>query len=124
MGLPGSTLELFPGERELRRVKGECLGIPGSIRAQIPGTYIFTDRRILFRGSGLIEALRFVFSLSYGEIASIEPYTVSLFFPTGIRVRCKGGGTYELSVVKRREIMALIQQQIKPSPLPPADTGA
>lgn len=35
---------------------------------------------------------------------------VSLFIPTGIRIRCK---YFRVSVLKRKEIIALIEDQIK-----------
>lgn len=106
-------LDLLPLETELRRVKGDCWSVPGSIgKRQVPGAYTFTDQRILFRGNGLIDALRVVFAIPYGEIASVESCSVGLFIPTGIRIRLRDGGTYLLSIMKRKEILALIQEQM------------
>lgn len=38
---------------------------------------------------------------------------VSLFIPTGIRIRCKDSKYFRVSVLKRKEIIALIEDQIK-----------
>lgn len=106
-------LQLLPMETELRRVKGDCWSVPGSIaKRQVPGAYTFTDQRILFRGNGLIDALRVVFAIPYGEIVSAEPCPVGPFIPTGIRIRVRDGGTYLLSILKRKEILALIQERM------------
>ena len=47
MNNPSDILELQPGEQDLKRVKGDFWGTTAT-GAQVPGTYIFTDRRILF----------------------------------------------------------------------------
>ena len=72
-------MELAPGETELRRVKGDCWGTPGRTGRQISGTFIFTDRRLLFQGGGLIASMRPAFSLPYGEVTRIENCTVYHF---------------------------------------------
>ena len=41
----------------------------------------------------------------------MEPYNVSLFIPTGIRVNTQDGKTFRVSVLKRKEIMAFIEEQ-------------
>ena len=110
MSKPSDILELQPGEQELKRIKGDFWGTRAA-GAQVPGTYIFTDRRILFRGNGLVEAMRVVFSLPSSAIVSMEPYNVSLFIPTGIRVNTQDGTVYRVSVLKRKEIMAFIEEQ-------------
>ena len=112
MSNPSDILELQPGEQALKRVKGDFWGTTAT-GAQVPGTYIFTDRRILFQGGGLIKALRSAFSLPYSEISSLEPYMVSLFIPTGIRIRRKDGKYFRVSVLKRKEIMSFIEERIK-----------
>lgn len=38
---------------------------------------------------------------------------VSLFIPTGIRIRCKDGKYFRVSVLKRKEIMSFIEERIK-----------
>lgn len=106
-------LELAPDETELRRVKGDCWGTPGHTGRQISGTYIFTDRRVLFQGGGLIASLRPAFSLPYGAITRVETCTVGLFIPTGLRLFVKEGGFYTISVMKRREIAELIEGRIR-----------
>ncbi len=108
-----SILTLEPQETELRRSKGDCWKTPSSVGSrQVPGQYTFTDRRILFRGNGLIEKLRLTFSIPYGDIAAVKPFSINLFIRTGIQVELKNGGVYKLSVMKRDEIMALIQAQM------------
>lgn len=106
-------MEMMPGETELRRVKGDCWGTPGHTGRQIPGTFIFTDRRLLFQGGGLIASLRPAFSLPYGEITHIETCTVGPFIPTGLRLFARSGGFYTISVMKRKEIAALLEEQIR-----------
>ncbi|MCI8419477.1 MAG: hypothetical protein HFF79_03085 [Oscillospiraceae bacterium] len=106
-------MELAPGETELRRVKGDCWGTPGRTGRQISGTFIFTDRRLLFQGGGLIASMRPAFSLPYGEVTRIENCTVGLFIPTGIRLYARGGGFYTISVMKRKEIAAFLQEKIQ-----------
>ena len=114
MGTPSDAIKLLPTETELLQVKGDCWKTPGMIgKRQVPGRYTFTDQRILFRGNGLIEKLRITFALPYGEIASIKPCMVGLFIPTGIAVTCKDGGRYCLSVMKRRKVMELIEEQMQ-----------
>ena len=105
-------MELMPDEAELRRVKGDCWGTPGHTGRQVSGTFIFTDRRLLFRGGGLIEALRPVFSLPYTEITHIETCTVGLFIPTGLRLFARSGGFYTISVMKRKELMAFLAERL------------
>lgn len=105
-------MELAPGEAELRRVKGDCWGTPGHTGRQVPGVFIFTDRRLLFQGGGLIASLRPAFSLPYSEITRVETCTVGLFIPTGLRLFAKNGGFYTISVMKRKEIAAFIEEML------------
>ena len=105
-------MELMPDETELRRVKGDCWGTPGHTGRQVSGTFIFTDRRLLFQGGGLIASLRPAFSLPYGEVTRVETCMVGLFIPTGIRLYAKGGGFYTISVMKRKEIAAFLEERI------------
>ncbi len=104
--------ELLPGEQILKTIKGDCWQTPNRIFTnQVPGTYIFTNQRIIFQGNGIIEKLRLNFDIPYKEISSIEPYLV-VFFPTGIRVYLKNGTHYRMSVMKRKECMELINRYL------------
>lgn len=114
MSNPSDILTLEPQETELRRSKGDCWKTPGSVGSrQTPGQYTFTDRRILFRGNGLVEKLRLTFSIPYRDIAAVKPFSINLFIRTGIQVELKSGGVYKLSVMKRDQVMALIQTQME-----------
>ncbi len=113
MGKPSDILELMPNENVIRKVKGDCWGSFGIIHNQVPGTVTFTDQRILFRGSGIVESMRLTFAVPYKDIVDIEPFTVSLFIRTGVRIVSKKDGGYRLSVMKRKEIMELIKEQME-----------
>lgn len=103
---------LLPGEQIFKTVKGDCWETPERFYTnQVPGTYIFTNQRIIFQGDGIIEKLRLNFDIPYSVISSIEPYVV-VFFPTGIRVYLKNGARYRLSVRKRKECMELINRHL------------
>ena len=106
-------MELVPGEEELRRVKGDCWGAPGRTGRQVSGTFIFTDRRLLFQGGGLIASLRPAFSLPYSEVTRVENCTVGLFIPSGLRLFVRSGGFYTISVMKRGEIADFIRERIQ-----------
>ena len=113
MGNPSNILELLPGEVEMKKVSGDCWRTPDMwSSSQVPGKYTFTDSRILFRGSGIIEALRVCFAIPYSEIDSIQTFMVALF-PTGIQLTLKDGGIYKLSVMKRKEHIAFIEEQMR-----------
>lgn len=114
MSNPSDILILEPQETELKKVKGDCWRTPGSSgNRQVPGQYTFTDRRILFRGNGLIEKLRITFAIAYEDISTIKPFNINLFIHTGIQIELKNGGIYKLSMMKRDEIMALIHEQMR-----------
>lgn len=108
---PSDILILQQGETVLHKTKGDCYQTPLLVMTgQVPGDITFTDRRILFRGGGLIESARLCFSIDYADIRSIEPYLVFVF-PTGIRVRTSEGA-YRLSVRKRNQVMELIKNHM------------
>lgn len=104
-----TTNSLSDGEIIIKTANGDCWETPNVSGFQTPGSYTFTNKRILFKGNGVIESLRLVFEIPYSEIQSIEPYTV-LFFKTGIRIRLKNGDRYRLSLMKRRQYMDIINQ--------------
>ena len=112
MGKPSDILELMPGETVIRKMKGDSWGSFNVIHDQVAGTVTLTDKRILFRGGGIIESLRLVFSIPYTDITYIEPFTVSLFIRTGIRVVSKMDGEFRISVMKRNEIMEIIKEHM------------
>ena len=78
--------------------------------SQIRGKYCFTNKRIVFRGGYAKEV-----EILYSEIESIKKCCVGgliRFVPTGIKVTMKDGKKHYLSVVKRKQIMSLIQSKI------------
>jgi len=103
-------LQLMPGETELGRVKGACLGMPGRTGRKIPGEFTVTDKRILFEGrSGNIAAWRPAFSLPYEEITDVE----SCLSPKAMRMFVKSGGSYCISPSKgRKELLAMLDKRI------------
>lgn len=105
------SLELQPGEEIIKTAGGDCWETP-YMHSQTPGKYTFTNKRIIFKGNGVIEKLRIKFAIPYTEIESIEPYLV-VFFKTGMRVWMKNGDRYRLSLRKRQEYMDLINTYIK-----------
>ena len=112
MGKPSDILTLRPNETIIKTIKGDCWGSFGVLHSQTAGTITLTDQRILFRGGGIVESLRLVFAIPYTDIVSIEPFMVSLFIPTGIRIVSQQEGVFRISVMKRKVIMGLIQEQM------------
>lgn len=102
-------LGLHEGETIEKEVAGDYWegAIMGSKK---PGKYWFTNERILFRG-GFIASL----DLPYSQIASVAPCNVGellKFLPTGIMVTMKDGKKYRLSLLKRKEIIEVIQAKL------------
>ena len=85
--------ELLIGEEIIKETGGDCWETPGSLKKQVPGKYIFTNRRIIFVGNGVIEKLRVKFEIPYSEIQSVTPYRV-VFFSTGIFIQMKKRAVY------------------------------
>lgn len=112
MGKPSDILTLRPNETIIKTIKGDCWGSFGVLHSQTAGTITLTDQRILFRGGGIVESLRLVFAIPYTDIVSIEPFMVSLFISTGIRIVSQQEGVFRISVMKRKVIMGLIQEQM------------
>jgi len=102
------NFELLSGEEVIKTAKGDCWETP-SMHSQVPGQYVFTNKRMIFRGNGVIEKLRVKFEIAYSDIKSIEPYRV-VFFSTGIRVWMENGDRYRLSLMKRQEYMDIINK--------------
>lgn len=112
MEKPSDILTLRPGETVIKTIKGDCWGSFGLTHSQTAGTITLTDQRILFRGGGIVESLRLVFAIPYTDIVSIEPFTVSLFIPTGIRIVSQQDGGFRISVMKRKGIIDIIQKHM------------
>ncbi len=115
MGKPSDLLALLPGETVIQEMKGDCSGSFGIVHGAVAGKYWLTNQRILFRGGGIVEATRLVFAVPYTDIVAIEPFRVAYLFPTGIRVVSQKEGGFYLSVMKRKEVMEIIQQQVSRS---------
>lgn len=106
-------LNLLPGETVLHKAKGDCWGSFGIRHSQNAGTFTLTDQRILFRGGGLSDRLRLVFAIPYGDITQVDKFSVSGFIPTGIKVVSRQDGLFRLSLMKRNQVMELIETQRK-----------
>ena len=107
-----SKWEMLPDEKVMITKNGDCWGTPMTrFKNQVPGQYQFTNQRILFYGNGIIEKLRLKFEIPYDQIQAVRPFNV-VFFPTGIQVDLKDGGSYRLSVMKRKECMDLIESYL------------
>ena len=46
-------VEFLIGEEIVKETGGDCWETPGSLKKQVPGKYIFTNRRIIFVGNGV-----------------------------------------------------------------------
>ncbi len=106
-------LTLRAGETVYKTIKGDCWGSFGIPHSQTAGTITLTNQRILFRGGGIVDAVRLVFAIDYADIVHIEPFTVSLFIRTGIRIVTKQEDGFRISVMKRNAIMQYIQEQME-----------
>lgn len=112
MGKPSDILALLPNEMVIKTIKGDCWCSFGMPHSQNAGTITLTNQRILFRGGGIVESLRLVFAIPYSDIIDIEPFSVALFIRTGIRILSQKEGEFQLSAMKRNEIMELIREQM------------
>lgn len=78
--------------------------------SQIRGKYCFTNQRIVFKGGWGTEV-----EIEYADIEQIKKCNVGGLIPivpTGIKVVLKNGKKHVLSVLKRGEIMELIENQL------------
>ena len=78
--------------------------------SQVRGSYSFTNQRIVFKGGWATEI-----EIEYSDIESIQKCNVGGLIPvmpTGIKIVLKDGKKHILSVLKRGEIMELIQRHI------------
>ena len=102
-------LELLPGENELGKVTGSCLGMPNHGGKKIPGEFTVTDQRILFEGhTGNVAAWRPAFSLPYGEIVDAETSGTK-----GLRMFVKNGGSYHVTLRQgRKDLLAYLDKRI------------
>lgn len=106
------VLNLLPGETVIRELNGDCWGSYGMRHSQVSGKYTLTDQRILFRGGGVVDALRLVFAIPYSDISSMQKCNVAMVMPIGIKLTSKQDGYFYLSVTKRDNIMAFIQNRM------------
>lgn len=104
------ALDLHEGEQIEKELKGDYWEKTLCFYSQKSGKYWFTNERIIFRG-GFVAAL----DLPYSEMESASLCKVGpllQFLPTGIKVSMKDGKTYKLSVLKRKEVLELIQSKL------------
>lgn len=106
-----ANFELNAGENIIKEIKGDYWEKSFLFMYdQKRGSFCFTNERIMFRG-GFSTTL----NLPYSDIVSISKCNVGPmigFIPTGISVTMRDGKSYRLSVLKRSELMELIQSKI------------
>ena len=104
------ALDLHEGEQIEKELKGDYWEKTLCFYSQKSGKYWFTNERIIFRG-GFVAAL----DLSYSEMESPGPCKggpLLQFLSTGNKGFMKDGKTYKLSVLKRKEVLELIQSKL------------
>ncbi|MBQ9767129.1 MAG: PH domain-containing protein [Lachnospiraceae bacterium] len=98
--------ELQEGEEVLREFASDYWEKFLFMYSQKRGRYYMTNRRVIFVYFGDV-----MLDLPYAEMESAVLCNVGAlikFVPTGIKVTMKDGNTYDLSVVKRKEIHEII----------------
>lgn len=105
-------IELRGGEAVEKEIQGDYWGHLFGVlmTSQTRGHYSFTNERIVFKGGFATEV-----EIPYNEIESITKCNVGgliRLIPTGIKVQMKNGKKHFLSVLKRKDIMDMIQQKI------------
>lgn len=105
-------IELKENEAVIREMASDYWEtLLGLMISQKRGRYWFTTHRIIFRGG-----FATVVEIPYAEIASIKKCCVGSlllrFMPTGIKITMKDGKKHYLSVLKRSEVMELLQSKI------------
>lgn len=105
-------VEFLIGGGDRKGNRWRLLGDSRLFKKQVPGKYIFTNRRIIFVGNGVIEKLRVKFEIPYSEIQSVTPYRV-VFFSTGIFIQMKNGDSYRLSLRKRELYISMIRNYME-----------
>ena len=103
------AVNLRENETILKEFKGDYWE-GGFISSQKPGNYCLTSQRILFQG-GFATSVE----LPYTEIAAAALCNIGefvKFLPTGILITMKDGKKHRLSVMKRKEILALIESKL------------
>lgn len=105
-------IELKEGEVIEKEIQGDywenLFGI--FLISQKRGHYGFTNERIVFKGGFVFEE-----EIPFSEIESIAKCNVGgliRFIPTGIKVVMKDGKKHVLSVLKRNDVMEMIQKKI------------
>ena len=78
--------------------------------SQVRGEFCFTNQRIIFKGGWATEV-----EIEYADIDHIKKCNVGGLIPvmpTGVKIVLKNGKKHIISVLKREDIMGLIQQHI------------
>lgn len=108
-------LQLLEGENiEKEKVKGDYWhgGLGLAFQSQTHGIYFFTNKRILFKPTGLFTGTEMLFTLDYKEIESIKTCQVGIFIPTGILITMKDKKKYKLSLLKRNTWVEFIKSHM------------
>lgn len=106
-----TQIELRENENLLEEVKGDYWKT-GLLKKQISGKYTFTDQRIVFTPTMLVDILEDVIEIEYDSIAEINKGMISFIVPTGIKVMQKDGKKHLLSLLKRGKWMDLINSKM------------
>ena len=104
------ALELHEGEVVEKEFKSDYWEKTLCFYSQKRGKYWLTNQRIIFRGGCAT-----ILEIPYADIESVQLCNVGglvQIIPTGIKVTLKSGKSYKLSVTKRKEILAFIQEKI------------
>ncbi|MFV0394412.1 MAG: PH domain-containing protein [Coprobacillaceae bacterium] len=104
-------LELMENEIiEYDSVKGDYWhgGIGPLVQSQVRGTYVFTNKRILFYSTFRGQ----VFEIEYTNIDTIKTTNVGLFVPTGIIIITKDNQKYKLSLLKRKTWLTYFNERM------------
>jgi hypothetical protein len=83
---------------------------------RIPGRFYFTNERILFQDLSPIKSLRTNFEIEISDIREIKKCFIGpdiQYLPTGILVTLKNNKVHRISVLKRKQYIALLEELIK-----------
>lgn len=111
-----NDIQLMEGEViEKGNIKGDYWhgGIGPFVQTQTSGTYTFTNKRVMFKPTGLLTSGKLLFTLDYKEIESLKKSQVAFFIPTGILLSMKDGKKYKLSLLGRKGWIDFIQSHMK-----------
>ncbi len=112
-GFHPDLFELDDGEEIKEMVKGDYWKKEFLWQeSQNTGEFAFTNKRILFKGTLLVSADKYV-SIPYTDIANIKKSFVGLMFPVAFTITTKDEKKYKFAVMKRDKYIDLINSYIE-----------